>query len=373
MAGVKLRNISKLFGVQTAVAPMDLDIVDGEFLVLVGPSGCGKTTTLRMIAGLESPTTGQIFIGDTDVTQLEPKHRDIAMVFQNYALYPHMKVYDNMSYSLKLRGMKKTELDGRIQKAAEILGIGALLDRYPRQLSGGQQQRVALGRAIVRDPQVFLMDEPLSNLDAKLRLQTRSELIKLHQRLKTTVVYVTHDQVEAMTMGTRIVVMKDGFVQQVGPPDAIYREPANMFVAAFVGSPPMQFLRGETVREAGRLLFNGQGMSLPLTEFGEAAPVRSDIVLGVRPENLDPTTDTTAIPCLVDVVENIGSEALIHGKTPAGEMIVIRMNTPETVPVAGETIHARPARGNIHLFDAETGASLALAKVKPARLQPDTQ
>ena len=364
MAGVKLRKISKLFGAQTAVAPMDLDVADGEFLVLVGPSGCGKTTTLRMIAGLETPTTGQIFIGDTDVTQLEPKHRDIAMVFQNYALYPHMKVYDNMAYSLRLRGMEKAEVDARIQKTAGILGIEALLARYPRQLSGGQQQRVALGRAIVRDPQVFLMDEPLSNLDAKLRVQTRAELIKLHQRLKTTVVYVTHDQVEAMTMGTRIVVMKDGFVQQVGAPGTIYREPANMFVAAFVGSPPMQFLRGETQREGGQLVFIGLGVTLPLTMFGAEAPVRSDIVLGVRPENLDLTDDAASIPCLVDVVENIGSEALIHGKTPAGEVIVIRMATPETVPVAGETIHVKPARGNIHLFDAATGVALALAKVK---------
>lgn len=364
MAGVKLRKISKLFGAQTAVAPMDLDVADGEFLVLVGPSGCGKTTTLRMIAGLETPTTGQIFIGDTDVTQLEPKHRDIAMVFQNYALYPHMKVYDNMAYSLRLRGMEKAEVDARIQKTAGILGIEALLARYPRQLSGGQQQRVALGRAIVRDPQVFLMDEPLSNLDAKLRVQTRAELIKLHQRLKTTVVYVTHDQVEAMTMGTRIVVMKDGFVQQVGAPGTIYREPANMFVAAFVGSPPMQFLRGETQREGGQLVFIGPGVTLPLTMFGAEAPVRSDIVLGVRPENLDLTDDAASIPCLVDVVENIGSEALIHGKTPAGEVIVIRMATPETVPVAGETIHVKPARGNIHLFDAATGVALALAKVK---------
>ena len=364
MAGVKLRKISKLFGAQTAVAPMDLDVADGEFLVLVGPSGCGKTTTLRMIAGLETPTTGQIFIGDTDVTQLEPKHRDIAMVFQNYALYPHMKVYDNMAYSLRLRGMEKAEVDARIQKTAGILGIEALLARYPRQLSGGQQQRVALGRAIVRDPQVFLMDEPLSNLDAKLRVQTRAELIKLHQRLKTTVVYVTHDQVEAMTMGTRIVVMKDGFVQQVGAPGTIYREPANMFVAAFVGSPPMQFLKGETLREGELLVFKGQGVTLPLAMFGAEAPVRSDIVLGVRPENLDLTEAEAAIPCLVDVVENIGSEALIHGKTPAGEVIVIRMATPETVPVAGETIHVKPARGNIHLFDAATGVALALAKVK---------
>jgi multiple sugar transport system ATP-binding protein len=343
---------------------MDLEVADGEFLVLVGPSGCGKTTTLRMIAGLETPTTGQIFIGDTDVTTLEPKHRDIAMVFQNYALYPHMKVYDNMAYSLRLRGMAKTELDARIQKTADILGIEPLLGRYPRQLSGGQQQRVALGRAIVRDPQVFLMDEPLSNLDAKLRVQTRAELIKLHQRLKTTVVYVTHDQVEAMTMGTRIVVMKDGFVQQVGPPGTIYREPANMFVAAFVGSPPMQFLKGETLREGAQLVFKGQGVTLPLTAFGADAPERNDIVLGVRPENLDLTDDTAAIPCLVDVVENIGSEALIHGKTPAGEILVIRMATPETVPAAGETIHVKPARGNIHLFDSGTGKALAFAKTK---------
>lgn len=364
MAGVSLRKISKLFGAQVAVAPMDLEIVDGEFLVLVGPSGCGKTTTLRMIAGLEDPTAGEIHIGDKDVTHLEPKYRDIAMVFQNYALYPHMTVYGNMSYSLKLRGMDKAEVDARIRKTAGILGIEALLDRLPRQLSGGQQQRVALGRAIVRDPRVFLMDEPLSNLDAKLRVQTRAELIKLHQRLKTTVVYVTHDQVEAMTMGTRIVVMKDGFVQQVGAPGTIYREPANMFVAAFIGSPPMQFLRGKTLRGPAGFVFEGQGVTLPLPEFGEEAPVSDSIVLGIRPENLDLTDDTAAIPCLIDVVENIGSEALIHGKTPDGEVIVIRMATPETVPVAGETIHVRPARGNIHLFDSGTGRALAVAKTK---------
>jgi len=364
MAGVILRNISKLFGTQVAVAPMDLEIVDGEFLVLVGPSGCGKTTTLRMIAGLEEPTAGEIRIGDKDVTHLEPKFRDIAMVFQNYALYPHMTVYANMSYSLKLRGMDKTEVDARIRKTAAILGLEALLDRLPRQLSGGQQQRVALGRAIVRDPQVFLMDEPLSNLDAKLRVQTRAELIKIHQRLKTTVVYVTHDQVEALTMGTRIVVMKDGYVQQVGEPGIIYREPANMFVAAFIGSPPMQFLRGKTLRGPAGFVFEGQGVTLPLPEFGEEAPVSDSIVLGIRPENLDLTDDTAAIPCLVDVVENIGSEALIHGKTPDGEVIVIRMATPETVPNAGERIHVRPVRGNIHLFDPGTGAALAVAKTK---------
>ena len=364
MAGVSLRNISKVFGAQTAVAPMDLEIADGEFLVLVGPSGCGKTTTLRMVAGLETPSGGDIFIGEKNVTQLEPKHRDIAMVFQNYALYPHMKVYDNMAYSLRLRGMDKAEVDGRIQKAAAILGIEALLARLPRQLSGGQQQRVALGRAIVRDPQVFLMDEPLSNLDAKLRVQTRAELIKLHQRLKTTVIYVTHDQVEAMTMGSRIVVMKDGYVQQVGAPTAIYREPANMFVAAFVGSPPMQFLRGETKREAGTLVFHGQGITLPLAGFADDAPARDGIVLGIRPENLELTDQTDTIPCIVDVVENIGSEALIHGKTPSGEVLVIRLATPEITPAAGQTVHVRPVKGNLHLFDAATGQALALAKVK---------
>jgi multiple sugar transport system ATP-binding protein len=251
-----------------------------------------------------------------------------------------------------------------IRQTASILGIEALLDRYPRQLSGGQQQRVALGRAIVRDPKVFLMDEPLSNLDAKLRVQTRAELIKLHQRLKTTVVYVTHDQVEAMTMGTRIVVMKDGFVQQVGTPGIIYREPANMFVAAFVGSPPMQFLRGETRRDEGTLVFHGQGIIWPLPDFDAAAPARGQIVLGIRPENMELTEADNAIPCVVDVVENIGSEALIHGKTPAGELLVIRIATPEEVPAAGATIRVKPVRGNLHLFDADTGEALALAKIK---------
>ena len=364
MSGVSLRKISKLFGAQTAVAPMDLEIVDGEFLVLVGPSGCGKTTTLRMIAGLEEPTAGEIFIGSKEVTHLEPKHRDIAMVFQNYALYPHMTVYANMAYSLRLRGMDKAETEERIKKASAILGLDVLLDRLPRQLSGGQQQRVALGRAIVRDPQVFLMDEPLSNLDAKLRVQTRAELIKLHQRLKTTVVYVTHDQVEAMTMGTRIVVMKDGFVQQVGAPDNIYREPANMFVAAFVGSPPMQFLHGETRREGEKFVFHGQGISFPLSAFDSSAPTRTGIVLGIRPENLELTDEVNAIPCIIDVVENIGSEALIHGKTPSGEILVVRMSTPETLPVSGTTIHVKPFKGNLHLFAEDTGKALSLAKVR---------
>ena len=345
---------------------MDLEIQDGEFLVLVGPSGCGKTTTLRMIAGLESPTEGRIFIGDRDVTDMEPKHRDIAMVFQNYALYPHMRVYDNMAYGLKLRGMSKSEIDDRIQRTAAILGLEGLLERFPRQLSGGQQQRVALGRATVRDPQVFLMDEPLSNLDAKLRVQTRAELIKLHQRLKTTVVYVTHDQVEAMTMGTRIVVMKDGLVQQVGSPNSIYREPANMFVAAFVGSPPMQFFKGGTQKESdGMIWFRGNGIALPLREFSWDIPIRDNIALGLRPESLAIADQETTMDCLVDVVENIGSEAIIHGKTTGGETMVLRIPTPEALPDAGAKIFLRLERGHVHLFDIVTGESLARAAVRP--------
>ncbi|SMB97284.1 carbohydrate ABC transporter ATP-binding protein, CUT1 family [Thermanaeromonas toyohensis ToBE] len=360
MAGVRLEGVSKVFGNITAVAKMDLDIKDGEFLVLVGPSGCGKTTTLRMVAGLETPTEGEIYIGERRVTHLEPKDRDIAMVFQNYALYPHMKVYDNMAFGLRLRRVPREEIDRRVKEAAEMLGIAGLLDRYPKELSGGQRQRVALGRAIVRHPQVFLMDEPLSNLDAKLRVQTRAELIKLHQRLKTTVIYVTHDQVEAMTMGTRIVVMKDGVVQQVGTPQEIYNRPGNMFVAGFIGSPPMNFIKGILEQVDGKLFFKGKGITFNLSfvKLGEL-PDNKEIILGVRPEHLtlhqeESTTASVAfgyyIPCIVEVVEHIGAEAIIHAKTRGGEELVIRYTGENKIPKMGEMIKVRP-QGNLHLFE----------------------
>src|SRR6186713_125050 len=284
MASVGIRDVKKAFGPTQVIHGVDISISDGEFVVLVGPSGCGKSTLLRMIAGLENITAGEIRIGERVVNNVPPKERDIAMVFQNYALYPHMTVADNMGFSLKLRGASADEISKGVRRAAEILALTPLLERYPRQLSGGQRQRVAMGRAIVRDPQVFLFDEPLSNLDAKLRVQMRTEIKELHQRLKTTTVYVTHDQIEAMTMADKIVVMHDGLVEQIGAPLELYDKPKNLFVAGFIGSPAMNFLKG-TIRVNGAVSFSGpNGVRLPLA----AAPTGADgrpAVYGVRPEH----------------------------------------------------------------------------------------
>ncbi|MCL4439372.1 MAG: sn-glycerol-3-phosphate ABC transporter ATP-binding protein UgpC [Firmicutes bacterium] len=362
-----MEGITKVFGNTTAVAKTDLEIKDGEFLILVGPSGCGKSTTLRMIAGLETPTEGEIHIGDRKVTNLEPKDRDIAMVFQNYALYPHMKVFDNMAFGLRLRKMPRKEIEARVKEAAEILGIAHLLDRYPKQLSGGQRQRVALGRAIVRHPQVFLMDEPLSNLDAKLRVQMRAELIKLHQRLETTVIYVTHDQTEAMTMGTRIVVMKDGLIQQVGSPKEIYNNPGNIFVAGFIGSPPMNFMKGIIEQTNGKLLFKAQGFTLNLPAINMQVPSSKEVVLGIRPESLAVVNGNDdgaqSIPCEVEVVENIGSETIIHAHNQSKEEVVIKTSGFERVPKMGAIIKARANQGNMHLFDAQSGSCVVTSSI----------
>src|SRR5690348_1230368 len=284
MASVAIRDVRKAFGATAVIHGVDVSIKDGEFVVLVGPSGCGKSTLLRMIAGLENITAGEIRIGERVVNNLPPKERDVAMVFQNYALYPHMTVAANMAFSMKLRSAPKREIDERVNRAAAILGLTQLLERYPRQLSGGQRQRVAMGRAIVRDPQVFLFDEPLSNLDAKLRVQMRIEIKELHQRLKTTTIYVTHDQIEAMTMADKIVVMHDGLVEQIGAPLELYDRPDNVFVAGFIGSPAMNFLRG-TIRVNGAASFEGpDGVRLPLA----TAPANADgrpVVYGIRPEH----------------------------------------------------------------------------------------
>src|SRR5690554_686499 len=293
MASVTLERVTKRFGNVIAVDEASLEIRDKEFLVLVGPSGCGKSTTLRMVAGLEDVTEGNIYIGDRLVNDVPPKDRDIAMVFQNYALYPHMDVYNNMAFGLKLRKFPKSEIDRRVKEAARMLGIENLLDRKPKQLSGGQRQRVAVGRAIVREPKVFLMDEPLSNLDAKLRVQMRAELSKLHRRLEATVIYVTHDQTEAMTMGDRIVVMKDGFIQQVGAPLEVYEKPVNVFVAGFIGSPAMNFMEGVLRRDGETYFIDAKTFKLPIPAE-KAASIKNlgkyvdkQVVLGIRPEDIE--------------------------------------------------------------------------------------
>ena len=311
MASVAIRDVRKSFGLTAVIHGVDVSINDGEFVVLVGPSGCGKSTLLRMIAGLENITGGEIAIGDRVVNNLPPKERDVAMVFQNYALYPHMTVAANMAFSMKLRGAPKNEIETRVKRAAEILGLEQLLERFPRQLSGGQRQRVAMGRAIVRDPQVFLFDEPLSNLDAKLRVQMRTEIKELHQRLKTTTVYVTHDQIEAMTMADKIVVMHDGIVEQIGAPLDLYDRPDNLFVAGFIGSPAMNCLKG-TLRLNGKAEFEGPGgVRLPVS----SAPAGSDgrpAVYGIRPEHFVFADD--GAEATVQIIEPTGSEIQIVAK-----------------------------------------------------------
>jgi multiple sugar transport system ATP-binding protein len=364
MASVVLKDISKVYaGGVTAVSHFNLDIEDKEFIVLVGPSGCGKTTTLRMIAGLEEITEGELYIGERLVNDVAPKDRDIAMVFQNYALYPHMTVYENMAFGLKLRKTPKTEIDRRVKEAARILDIEHLLNRKPKALSGGQRQRVALGRAIVREPRVFLMDEPLSNLDAKLRVQMRTELTKLHQRLGTTFVYVTHDQTEAMTMGSRIVVMKDGFIQQVDSPQNLYDYPANLFVGGFIGSPEMNFIDVTLISEGGAVYaaFNDHKVRIPegkLKKLVDDSYIGKEVVLGIRPEDLhDEEVFIDSVPdavvtATVDVVELLGAETLLY-LTVAGNSMIARVD-PRSTARAGDTIKIALDPNRIHLFDKET-------------------
>ena len=354
-----------------SVDQLNLEIADGEFLVLVGPSGCGKSTSLRMLAGLEDVNSGRILIGDKDVTDVQPKDRDIAMVFQNYALYPHMSVHDNMGFALKIAGTPKAEIDERVKEAAKILGLTEYLDRKPKALSGGQRQRVAMGRAIVRKPKVFLMDEPLSNLDAKLRVQTRTQIASLQRSLGVTTVYVTHDQTEALTMGDRIAVLKDGVLQQVGTPREMYDKPANEFVAGFIGSPAMNLGRFEVKGDVATL--GSAKIKLSRATLDALKPEDNDnVVIGFRPESLDVVTasDELSIPVRLSFVEELGSDAYIYGelvgsedseaKLGSGEdsrQIIVRV-PPRTAPEPGETVYVRIRPGQEHIFSASTGERL---------------
>ena len=353
MASVAIRDVRKAFGTTAVIHGVDISILDGEFVVLVGPSGCGKSTLLRMIAGLENITGGEIAIGERVVNNVPPKERDIAMVFQNYALYPHMTVADNMAFSMKLRGAPREEIDTRVKRAAEILGLNALLDRFPRQLSGGQRQRVAMGRAIVRDPQVFLFDEPLSNLDAKLRVQMRTEIKELHQRLKTTTVYVTHDQIEAMTMADKIVVMHDGIVEQIGAPLDLYDKPANVFVAGFIGSPAMNFLKGRVSVNGTGTFIGPQGVTLPIGN-APAGVNGVDAIYGIRPEHFTLADDGAEAEIIV--IEPTGSETQVFANLGGEEVVAVFRERHQFQP--GEKIRLRPDPQYVHLFDATTGKRL---------------
>ncbi|MFD1849986.1 ABC transporter ATP-binding protein [Oceanobacillus bengalensis] len=360
MAELKLQNIQKKYDKNViAVNDFNLHIKDKEFIVFVGPSGCGKSTTLRMIAGLEEISGGEFYIDEKKMNDVAPKDRDIAMVFQNYALYPHMSVYDNMAFGLKLRKFKKEEIDKRVQNAAKILGLEAYLDRKPKALSGGQRQRVALGRAIVRDAKVFLMDEPLSNLDAKLRVQMRAEIQKLHKRLQTTTIYVTHDQTEAMTMATRLVVMKDGLIQQVGAPKEVYDKPDNVFVGGFIGSPSMNFLNGKL--SDGYFVMDDKKIAVPegkMKSLRDLGYVGKEIILGVRPEDIHDeqafldASPNTKIKATIDVAELMGAESILYS-TINNQDFVARVDSRSDIN-GGETIELAFDMNKTHFFDKET-------------------
>jgi sn-glycerol 3-phosphate transport system ATP-binding protein len=352
MARVEFRNVKKIYDGQPVIHGMDLQVADGEFLVIVGPSGCGKSTLLRMVAGLEAVSAGEIVIGERVVNALEPKDRDIAMVFQNYALYPHMSVYDNMAYGLRIRGMSRADIDARVQRAANILQLAPLLQRKPRQLSGGQRQRVAMGRAIVREPAVFLFDEPLSNLDAKLRVQMRFEMQDLHRSLRTTSLYVTHDQVEAMTLGDRLVVMNAGRIEQIGTPTQVYEKPQTLFVAGFVGSPPMNLLNVHR-DDRGRVVFEDGVVFPAAAAFAVSLPER-EIALGIRPEHLEPCSAAESVfETQVELVEVLGADNHAHVRCH-GQRLIARL--PQQLrPRVGSVLHLRPHSDRWHVYDRGSG------------------
>ena len=360
MATVTFDEATRLFpgATKPAVDRLNIDIGDGEFLVLVGPSGCGKSTSLRMLAGLEDVNEGRILIGERDVTNIAPKDRDIAMVFQNYALYPHMSVAENMGFALKIAGESKEKISERVAEAAKILDLEQYLDRKPKALSGGQRQRVAMGRAIVRQPQVFLMDEPLSNLDAKLRVQTRSQIAALQRRLGVTTVYVTHDQVEAMTMGDRVAVLKDGILQQVDTPRNMYDNPANVFVAGFIGSPAMNLLTLEV--HEGVLKFGGRDMPVARETAEAAGAAEHQVTVGVRPEDMELVGEGEGLATTVNMVEELGADAYVYGTTRIhdGEHDIIARVDGRKPPAKGEKVYFAPQSGHVHLFSETTGERL---------------
>lgn len=365
MASVTYDHVSKRFGDVIAVNDLNIEIADKEFLVLVGPSGCGKTTALRCLAGLEDVTEGRILIGDQVVNDIAPKDRDIAMVFQSYALYPHMSVYDNMAFGLKLRKTPKPEIKRRVEEAAKILGIEQLLDRKPRQLSGGQRQRVAVGRAIVREPKVFLFDEPLSNLDAKLRVETRANISKLHQQLETTFIYVTHDQIEAMTMANRIAVINKGILQQIDTPQTLYDYPDNLFVAGFIGSPAMNFFPGHLRKDGDNLYLDGETFKVKVPDKRKSAywdHIDKPVIFGIRPENIHnpefapPGIESQPVECTVDVTELMGNEIFVYLKT--GDDVFVARVDPRSRFHVGDNVQMVFNMNNMHIFDRGTEAAI---------------
>jgi multiple sugar transport system ATP-binding protein len=355
MASVTVKDIRKTYGDLEVIHGLNLEIADGAFVVLLGPSGCGKSTLLRMIAGLEPITHGEISIGGQVVNDLHPKDRNIAMVFQNYALYAHMKVFENMAFSMRLKKVPQAEIEKKVNWAADILNLVPYLNRQPKQLSGGQRQRVAMGRAIVRNPQVFLFDEPLSNLDAKLRVQMRTEIKELHQRLKTTTVYVTHDQIEAMTMADQIVILRDGTIEQIGGPMEVYNKPANLFVAEFIGSPGINLVRGEVAADSGAPVLRVAGLALPLPAAAKVTAGQK-IVYGIRPEHLVPAHNGSGIPAKVNVVEPTGPEMHIYTDLAGTEVCAVSRDHLDYGP--GQDIRLSPMLDQVHLFDQDSGKAI---------------